>query len=100
MLKFITFGILIFICISSTSALVCNIAQKVCGSKCYYPLGLQCLEGHVCKIGQHVCGGECYYDVGIHNCIEGHLCKLGQKLCNGQCYYPIGQTCVSRRWLI
>jgi hypothetical protein len=100
MSKILILGIISLIYMSGVSTLICTIGQKSCGTKCYYPVGLQCLEGHICKIGQSVCGGQCYYDVGLQKCLEGYLCKIGQKICKGQCYYPVGQKCINRRVLI
>jgi len=100
MSKILTLAIISLICINGASTLICTVGQQVCGTKCYYPIGFQCIEGQICKIGQSVCGGECYYDAGLHICLDGHLCNIGQKLCNQECYYPMIHTCVNRRWLI
>ena len=100
MSKTLILTLITLIYLSSSSALICIIGQKACGTQCYYPIAHKCIDGKVCKIGQKACGTECYYDVGLHECLEGHLCKLGQKLCNGQCYYPITQQCVKREFLI
>ncbi len=92
--------IIALVCLTCTSALICNIGQKACGNQCYYPIARQCVGEYICQIAQKVCGNQCYYDVGLNECLEGHLCKLGQKICNGQCYYPIGQKCIKRQFLI